>query len=94
MSTMCRPIKFSKLVNTVNIINFNLKADKYNKLIEIVNSICHEKIENKIRVKTLNNLLKKQKLKSSAFVMYVDLHYDPDKNLILLDYPFYPRKSN
>jgi hypothetical protein len=78
----------------VNVVNSDLKADKYSKLIEIVNSTCHEKLENNgFRIKTLNDLLKKQKLRSSAFTMYVDLNYDPKKDLVLLDYPFYPLKK-
>jgi hypothetical protein len=88
--TMCHPVKFSKLINMVNNINFSIeKIDKHAKFIEIVISTCHEKIDNKFRIKVLNDLLRKQKLRSS-FVMYIDLYYDPEKNLILIDYPFYP----
>jgi hypothetical protein len=91
---MCTPIKFSKLTRLVNVINADSKIDKYSKLIEIVTPLCHEEIENKkIRVKTLNDLLKKHKLRSSMFIMRVDLYYDPTKNLILIDYPFYPKTS-
>ena len=89
---MCKPIKFSRLVSLISMVNSDLRTDKYSKLIEIVSQLCHERIENKFRVKTVNDLLKKQKLKSTAFVMYIDLHYDPEKNLILIDYPFYPKK--
>ena len=91
---MCRPIKFSKLISLINTINFSSKASKRDKLIEIANMTCHEKIEHSYRVKVLNDLLKKQNLKSSAFVMYIDIHYDPEKNLILIDYPFYPKLSS
>jgi hypothetical protein len=87
---MCTPVKFSKLIRLVNIANSDPRSDKYSKLIEIVTPLCHEKIENKIRVKTLNDLLKKQKLRSTAFVMYVDLRVE--NNFIVLEYPFYPKK--
>jgi len=80
------------LIRLVNVINSD-KADKHEKLIEIVSQLCHEKIENKFRVKVLNDILAKQKLKR-PFIMYIDLYFDSNKNLILLDYPFYPRKSN
>jgi hypothetical protein len=92
---MCRStIKFSRLVNIVSIVNSDPRVDKNSKLIEIVSQLCHEKLENKFRVKTINDLLKKQKLRSSAFVMYVNLHYDAKKDLIIIDYPFYPRSTH
>jgi hypothetical protein len=90
---MCRPVRFSKLINQISIINSPTEKNKYAKLIEIVSSTCYESFENKFRVKVLNDLLKRQKLRSSAFVMYVDLYYDSSKDLILLDYPFYPRST-
>ena len=90
---MCRPIKFSKLVRLINIANSPTEKDKHSKLIEIINSTCHERLgNNKFRVKTINDLLKKQNLRSSAFVMYVDIQYNPEIDLIILDYPFYPKK--
>jgi predicted kinase len=89
-SNMCRPIKFSKLIRLVSLAN-SLKTDKYTKLIEIASSTCHERVsETTYRIKTVNDLLKKQGLRSSAFIMYVDMSVDPEKNLIVLDYPFYP----
>jgi len=88
---MCRPIKFSKLVRLINIANSPTEKDKRGKLIEIVSSTCYESFENKFRVKVLNDLLKKQKL-SRAFIMYIDLYFDSQRNLILIDYPFYPKK--
>jgi hypothetical protein len=91
---MCHPIRFSKLISLINIVNFSSKASKRDKLIEIANMTCHEKLENSYRVKVLNDLLKKQKLRSSAFVMYVNLHYDAKKDLIIIDYPFYPRSTH
>ena len=89
--TMCTPIKFSKLIRLVNVINSD-KADKHDKLIEILNPICHEKLENKFRIKVINGILAKQRLRR-PFTMYIDLHFDPEKNLVLLDYPFYPKSS-
>jgi hypothetical protein len=96
VSGMCRSVRFSRLVSTINDINFTIeKIDKYSKLIEIVSSTCYESLSenNKFRVKVLNDLLKKQKLSSRPFIMYIDIHYDPEKNLILIDYPFYPKSS-
>lgn len=79
------------MVNLISIINSDLKADKFSKLVGIVSQLCHEKIENRFRIKTINDLLKKQGLRSSAFVMYVDIYFDAEKNLVMLDYPFYPK---
>ena len=88
---MCRPIKFSRLINIVSTVNSE-RIDKNRKLIEtIVSQLCHEKIENKFRIKVINDILAKQKLRR-PFIMYVDIYYDADRDLILLDYPFYPKK--
>jgi hypothetical protein len=90
VSKMCKPVKLSKLVNQISIINSPIERNKRAKLIEIVSSTCHEKLDNKFRIKTINDLLKKQKPKSSAFVMYIDIQYDEKRDLIIFDYPFYP----
>jgi hypothetical protein len=95
---MCRSaVKLSKLVRLINIANFTTeidkRIDKRSKLIEIVSQLCYEKIsDDRYRIKTLNDLLKKQKLSSRAFVMYIDIQYDPERDLIILDYPYYPKK--
>ena len=73
-------------------VNASVSADKHSKLIEIVSQLCHEKIENKFRVKVINDILAKQRLRR-PFTMYIDLYFDPEKNLVLLDYPFYSKSS-
>jgi hypothetical protein len=90
---MCNAIKFSKFIRIINGINFTTeKIDKRARMLKVVSELCHEKIEDKFRVKVVNDLLKRQRLRSSAFVMYIDIYYDAQKDLILIDYPFYPKK--